>query len=287
MSPVALSADKRFHRAHVKPSRRRAQWRGVTRPLLKYAVLAAVVVLVAYRGRALVAGAALLRVDQIVVRGNDRLTEGEVRSLLDGLPGQNLVWTDLEAWRGQLLASPWIREASIRRSLPSTVEVAIAERQPMGIGRIGRDLYLVDDRGSVIDRYGPLYAELDLPIIDGLSAKATTSAGVDAPPAGADARARLAARLMAALRTRPDVAKRVSQVDVRDVHNAAVILNGDPAVIYVGRGPLPGPAGVISRAGRRGTRAGRRHRLRGPALRRTHLCAARSGEAALSKTREA
>jgi cell division protein FtsQ len=234
MSPVALSADRRFHRAHVKPSRRRATWRSTLLPLLRYAVFAVIVVLVAYRGRAVVAETALLRVDEIVVRGNHRLAEDDVRALLEGLPGQNLVWTDLAAWRSRLLSSPWIRDASIRRSLPSTVEVVIAERQPIGIGRIGRELYLVDERGSVIDRYGPAYAELDLPIIDGLASPADTKPATEKSASGADARAYLAARLMAALRTRPEVASRVSQVDVRDLHNAAVILNGDPAVIYVG-----------------------------------------------------
>lgn len=227
MSPVAVSADKRFHRAHVKPSRRRAHWRRFLSPVLKSAAVAAMVLLVAYRGRAIVAEAPLLRIDQIVVHGNDRLSEADVLAILNGLPGANLVATDLEAWRERLLASKWVREASLRRSLPSTIEVVVSERQPIGIGRLGSELYLVDERGSVIDRYGPGYAGLDLPIIDGLTASS-------AAPGGEDARARLAARLMAAVRSRPELAKRVSQIDVRDLHNAAVILNGDPAVIYVG-----------------------------------------------------
>jgi cell division septal protein FtsQ len=235
MSPVAVAADKRFHRAHVKPSRRRAHWRGVAGPVLKFTLVAAVVLFAGFRGRAMVADAAVLRVDRVVVHGNDRLTETDVSALLDGLPGQNLIWTDLEAWRRQLLASPWIREASLRRTLPSTIEVVVAERQPIGIARLAGALYLVDERGSVIDRYGPAYAELDLPIIDGLSAVTAKAAKTGAEmPAGVDARAHLAGRLLSALRTRPDVAKRVSQIDVRDLHNAAVILNGDPAVIYVG-----------------------------------------------------
>jgi cell division septal protein FtsQ len=37
-----------------------------------------------------------------------------------------------------------------------------------------------------------------------------------------------------ALKTKPGIARRLSQVDVTDQHNAAVILNGDQAVIYVG-----------------------------------------------------
>jgi cell division protein FtsQ len=227
VSPVAVPADKRFHRAHVKPSRRRAQWRAFIRPVLTYACLAAVAVFVAFRGTSIVAEARLLQVNRIVVHGNQRMTEDDVLAVLHGLPGENLVWTDLEAWRDRLLASPWVREASLRRTLPSTVEVVVSERRPIGIGRVGSALYLVDEEGNLIDEYGPLYAELDLPIIDGL----TPAAG---RPAGEDPRTRLAARLMDALRTRPDVAQRVSQIDVHDPHNAAVILNGDPATIYVG-----------------------------------------------------
>ena len=89
--------------------------------------------------------------------------------MLTGLRGENIVWTDLAAWRRRLLSSPWVRDAALRRSLPSTVEVMVWERAPIGIGRINGELYLVDEHGVVIDEYGPKYADLDLPIIDGLT----------------------------------------------------------------------------------------------------------------------
>ena len=144
-------------------------------------------------------------------------------AVLSGLRGESLVWTDLDAWRRRLLASPWVRDAALRRSLPSTIEVVVSERQPIGIGRINGDMYLVDERGVIIDQYGPQYADLDLPIIDGLTA---------APGAGGsltdEARADLAARVIAAVRSKPAVAKRLSQVDVSDLHNASVILTAIP-----------------------------------------------------------
>ena len=90
-------------------------------------------------------------------------------------------------------------------------------------------MYLVDERGVIIDEYGPQYADLDLPIIDGLSA----APGDDGSMTD-EARADLAARVIAALQAKPDIARRLSQVDVSDLHNAAVILSGDPAVIQLG-----------------------------------------------------
>ena len=78
------------------------------------------------------------------------------------------MWTDLEAWRAQLLASPWVKDAVLRRTLPSTVEIVVSERTPTVIGRIDGRLFLVDEQGFVIDQFGPRYASFDLPIVDGL-----------------------------------------------------------------------------------------------------------------------
>jgi cell division protein FtsQ len=224
MSSVAAPADRRFRRAHVKPARRRHDWRRLAVPVLRSAAIALAVAFALYRGSDAVLHARLLDIQRIVVRGNDRLSTGEVLSLLGGLRGQSLLSADLEAWRRALLASPWVRDATMRRSLPSTVDVAIVERQPLAIARMRGALYLIDEGGTVIDEYGPQYADLDLPIVDGL------------PASGDDdgERAQLVARLLASVRQKPEVARRVSQIDVRQPHNAAVILRGDAAVVHLG-----------------------------------------------------
>lgn len=229
MSPVAAPADKRFRRAHVKPGRRRRDWRALAQPIAKYAALLSVLAYGLYRLSGVAAQAHVLHIDRIQVRGNQRLSKGEVLAVLNGLRGESLIWTDLNVWRRRLLTSAWVRDVAFRRSLPSTIEVVISEREPVGIGRINGEMYLVDDRGVVIDQFGPQYADLDLPIIDGLSIRSS-----DAGSMGDEPRAELAARVIGSLKPRPQIAKRLSQVDVSDLHNVAVILNGDAAVIHLG-----------------------------------------------------
>jgi len=228
MSAVAAPADRRFRRTHVRPSRTRRRWAGRVTPLFRYALAAVALSYGVYRGSGSVAH--VLRVDRILVRGNERLSQGEVLAVLSGLRGESLLWTDLDRWRQRLLASPWVREAVLRRSLPSTVEVVVWERQPLAVGRLGGEMYLVDERGSIIDSYGPQYEDFDLPIVDGLAAVPATAAG----PTTDGARAELAARVINSLRARPAVARRLSQLDVSDLHNAQVILSGDAAVISLG-----------------------------------------------------
>jgi cell division protein FtsQ len=230
MSGVAAPADRRFRRAHLKPARTRRGWNRLL-PTLRYVPVLLVAAYGVYVGSSGVAQARLLRVDRILVRGNERLAEGEVLAVLSGLRGESLVWTDLDGWRQRLLASPWVREAALRRSLPSTVEVTVWERRPIGIGRIGKGMYLVDELGTIIDEYGPGYADLDLPIIDGLA----TSPGGGVPAAD-PARAELAARVVNTFRARPEIARRLSQIDVGDLRDAQVILSGDAAVISLGDG---------------------------------------------------
>ena len=227
--PIPAPADKRFRRAHVSPGRKRG-WRDVSwRTVTRAAVVLALAGYAAYRAAGFALTAEALTVTRITVSGNFRLSRGEVLSLLDGLHGRNMVRVDLEAWRERLMASPWVSNAAMRRVLPGTVDVFIAEREPMGIGRIGQSLYLVDERGDVIDEFGPNYADLDLPIIDGLAA---------GPEGGGllidEARAALAGRLLTALQAKPELARRVSQVDVTDVRDAVVILEGDTALVRVG-----------------------------------------------------
>ena len=182
-----------------------------------------------WRGTALVLGAPVLQVSRISMRGNERLSAGEVLALVDGLRGRNILTVDLFQWQQRVKASPWVEEAQLRRVLPSRIEIAIRERRPIGVARLAGALYLVDASGVIIDEFGPSYADLDLPIIDGLAAVP----GDDASAVDAQ-RARLAARLIAELATRPDVAGRVSQIDVSDAHDAVVMLAGETVMLRLG-----------------------------------------------------
>lgn len=225
---VKAAADKRFRRAQIKPARRRGWrsaliWRGA-----RVMVIGLFLLYGTYRAYGLTFGAPAFRVNRIVVGGNARLSTGEVLSLVAGLRGTSILRADLGAWRRRLLASPWVGDASLRRVLPSTVEVRIVERTPTALGRINGALYLVDREGTIIDEYGPQYAEFDLPIVDGLTAAPRDGGLVD------EARARLAARVIDAVAPRRDIARRLSQIDVADAHDAIVILDGDSALLHIG-----------------------------------------------------
>jgi cell division septal protein FtsQ len=225
---VAPPADRRFRRADVRPVRRRRvgqlAWR-TGRVLLPALV---VLGLIGWTGRAFL-GSHLFRVNHLVVNGNARLSTGEVRTLLDGLTGQNILHVDFADYRRRLMDSPWVADATMWRVLPSTVGVQITERTPMAIGRLGQQLYLVDEKGVVIDEYGPEYKDFDLPLVDGLIRQPGP-----ASDAAVAASAALTSQFIEALRPETDLRRRVSQIDVSNSKDVVALLTDGPTLLHLG-----------------------------------------------------
>lgn len=228
---VKAPSEKNFRRARttVRPVRKRsAAWWKSWRVLAACAVSLAGL-FAAYHAFDLVLHASALQVQRIVVRGQVRLSKGEVESLIGTLRGSNILMTDLSKYRERLLSSPWVADAALRRVLPSTIEVFLSEREPLALCRIQGELYLIDRTGMIIDDFGPKYASFDFPIIDG-----ATTEPAKGDPLIDTARIALAARVIDDLAADDALAQRLSQIDVSDVHDAVVLLDGDAALLHLG-----------------------------------------------------
>jgi cell division protein FtsQ len=219
--------DRRFRRSQVKSARRKGR-----RPAVPWAPIRTVIGLVSGAAALAVAvhltvASTVFVVERITIRGHARLSRGEVLLLLDGLRQQPILQVDLDEWRRRLLGSSWVADARLRRRLPSTVDVAIVERVPLAVARLDGQLFLVDAGGAVIDDFGPRYADIDLPIIDGLSR-------TEAADPSSSVRAALVARALGSLSRRRDLLNRVSQIDVHDPRNAIVILDDERTRVQLG-----------------------------------------------------
>ena len=118
----------------------------------------------------------------------------------------------------------------MRLVLPSTIEIMVNARAPVGLGRFGVALYLIDSEGLIIDEFAPRFRDLDLPIIDGLSV-----GGKEGIRDIDKRRAALAAHLLSDIEEHaPRLSDQLSQIDVADPHDAVVLLSGDPVFIHLG-----------------------------------------------------
>jgi cell division protein FtsQ len=226
---VKTATERNFRRSKVKPVRKRSwSYRALLRAV-KLTVIGAIVVFAGYLALDRVVNASTLQVSRITVKGASRLSTGEVRALVDGLRGTNILTADLSRYRRRLMESPWVADAALRRILPSTVEILISERSPVGVCRLGSDVYLLDRSGMLIDEFGPKYADFDLPLIDGVVRKqGGPNSVID------EQRTALAVRVIDALAPHKALATRLSQVDVSSLNDAVVLLDDDPAYLHLG-----------------------------------------------------
>ena len=196
------------------------------RTALALQVGAALVVLVSvlWTGYAKVMASDRLRVAHIDVRGQRFLSEGEVIQLLGPSLGENILGLELEQLKLKLRASPWVADATVKRTLPDTLHVEIRERVPLALAAVDR-LYLMDGDGTLIDIYGPRTASFDLPIVRGL------------PAADGDARRDRAQRAGTLLRDLGDLASEISEVQVEDSGDLRLVLRGPGEVLRLGAPP--------------------------------------------------
>ena len=227
---VSVPTDKRFRRrTQLRPIKRRRVFTARWRRVLKVSAIFVIVLFVGYQIKVFVLQMPVLSIDRVIVRGNVHLSTDEALSLVDGLHGENIFRTNLEQWRNALLASPWVKDATLRIVIPSTIKISISERVPMALGRIDGHLYLIDDQARLIAEYGTEYTHFDLPVIDGLLRETSNGQVVID-----DQRSHLTMRVMNDLETQPRIVGRISQIDVSNPSNVVVILDDDEALIHLG-----------------------------------------------------
>jgi cell division septal protein FtsQ len=163
--------DRRYWRRRVNRHVRKARR---TRTLLRWAGILAANLAV---GGLLVAfGASVVRhfatsselaVREITVEGTRHTTPDAVRGVLREYFGRNLVEVDLDEVARAASRDTWVKEAVVKRVLPSVLRVSVTERTPRALALLRGLVHVVDEGGFVMGPVGP-DLPYDLPLLIGL-----------------------------------------------------------------------------------------------------------------------
>jgi len=115
-----------------------------------------------------IAGAGHFQATVVTIKGTQHASPDDLMQLVGGARPGNIFLVDLDAVRGRLLAHGWVKDASVARVLPSTIEVHVTEREPVAVAEIDRGLWLVDDTGTSLAPYASYADDFDLPFVTGL-----------------------------------------------------------------------------------------------------------------------
>ena len=173
-------------------------------------------------------------VREVLVEGNERLSNAEVLEAAGIRPGTHVLAADLQRMAARLRAHPWISWAHVRRELPARLLIELREERPVALLADG-PLYLVNAAGEI---FAPLEPQTDthLPIVTGLSAAVLTGQGPAAEVARGDLRAAVnLARLYRSMNL--DGRWPLSEVRVIPGRGLGLVLSGSGTNARLGRGP--------------------------------------------------
>ncbi len=106
------------------------------------------------------------RVQHVIIEGLEHFNEESVRSLGKEALGKRIFDVDLDPIQEKIAALPFVQQVQVARLFPSTLEIAIVERQPLALLN-KKDLRPVDGDGFVLPRL-ETRTTFDLPILSGV-----------------------------------------------------------------------------------------------------------------------
>lgn len=152
----------------------------------------------------------------VKVEGEERLAPRQVMRLAGVERGTNVVHLDTSVAESRLEAEPWVLEATVARSFPSTITISVRERTPVLVLVAGETRQLVAADGTALGRAprGSAFPEVTAAPGSRIGSSQIEAAGV-------------VVRSMA-----PEMRRRIDSITVTEDGSVSLIVDGDVAVRY-------------------------------------------------------
>ncbi|HXH28166.1 MAG TPA: FtsQ-type POTRA domain-containing protein [Candidatus Polarisedimenticolia bacterium] len=125
----------------------------------------------AYAGRQALTHSPLFRLRRIVFLGTSHASPEELEQAVGRARGRNLFRLDLARLERDVEACRWVKHARLKRVVPDRLTCAVEERTPRALALLHGQVWLVDEDGVAIDRYGESTREYSFPILTGLDTR--------------------------------------------------------------------------------------------------------------------
>jgi len=107
-------------------------------------------------------------IEEVVVKGNDYLSEDEIFFKSQIKLGENIFKLDLKKSINSLEQEPWIKEVEIKRVIPNKIIISLNEREAAAIVYIGEEYFTSSKEGIILSKIVRSEDGFDLPLVLGL-----------------------------------------------------------------------------------------------------------------------
>jgi len=107
-------------------------------------------------------------IENVIIKGNDCLSEDEIFFKSGVQLGENIFKLDLKKSKDSLIQEPWIKEVEIKRIIPNRIFISITERRAAAIVHIGGEYFSSAKEGIVLSKIDRPEEGFSLPLVLGL-----------------------------------------------------------------------------------------------------------------------
>jgi len=107
-------------------------------------------------------------IEEVIIKGNDYLSEDEIFSKSQIQLGENIFKLDLKESIDYLEQEPRIKEVEIKRVIPNKIIISLKERKAAVIVRIGEEYFSSTKEGIVLSKIDRSEERFGLPLVLGL-----------------------------------------------------------------------------------------------------------------------
>ena len=157
-----------------KPKAKGSRVRATLQMIGGAAIVLAASIGVAYGARRYITSSPRFAVRTVLVDGAHRRSATQIANGGGVAVGKNIFALDLKQAGALITQDPWIEKATVIRKLPSTISIAVVEREAAALVSIGGELYLATRDGDLFKKIGQ-EDPVDLPIITGIPASQVTT----------------------------------------------------------------------------------------------------------------
>jgi cell division protein FtsQ len=114
-----------------------------------------------------------LAIDQVEIKGQSETSEVDVLSKLALGDFPSIVTLDVTGARERIESLPWVKEATLRKVYPDTLQIELKERKPFAVWQRASGFALIEKGGRVIsNQVGARYASLPMVVGEGADLRA-------------------------------------------------------------------------------------------------------------------
>lgn len=172
----------------------------------------------------------IFNIKNIVVTGNEKITENEIISLSELQLEENTYKISKNKVRQKIKENAYIEEVNIKRKLPSELQISIVERKPSFMVEYGASFVYIDNQGYMLEINTE---KLELPILQGIQTESKEFVEGNRLDNNDLQKMNTVLRIMKIAQNN-DIASLITRIDIEDEQNYKILFETKEKTAYIG-----------------------------------------------------